>query len=286
MSQLIEYFFNANNSLLTMGLPSFWHIVWAIVILLFGRWLARRSRRLFIVTMAKTDTHINKKVVYSLEGVIYYGILIVAISFSLIALGVPINSIILIFAVFIVLVGVAFQTTLNNLAATIIFIVFQTYKPGDWVTVLDGTFGQVKRIQLFTTVIITQPQNTVTIPNGVIMAGNIINYSDLGYRRVDIDVTITYESDLMKAKQIMEQVLAENEHVLPDPKPIVGVERLGVRGIDFSLRPFAPADVYWDTMFSVTEEVKLKLTEAGITISVFRQDVKVIQEQTSMANHS
>lgn len=283
MTQLLEYLYNANDSLLSIGLPSFLRIVWAIVILLFGRWLARRARGLFTVAMSKTDTHVNKKVVYALEGIIYYGILIVAISFSLIALGVPINSIILIFAIFIVLVGFAFQTSLNNLAATIIFIVFQTYKPGDWVDVLDGTFGVVKRIQLFTTVIVTQQKSTVTVPNGVIMEGNIVNYSELGYRRVDILITITYESDLLKAKQIMEQVLAENEHVLAEPKPIVGVELLGVRGIDFSLRPFAPADAYWDTLFEVTEQVKLRLTEAGITIPVFRQDVKFIQPEDSTA---
>ena len=278
MTQLLDYIYNANDSLTTIGFPSFLHIIWAIAILIFGRWLARRMRGLFTAALAKTDTHVDKKVMYAIERVIYYGILIVAISFSLIALGVPINSIFLIFAAFVVLVGVAFQTTLNNLAATIIFVVFQTYKPGDWVTVLDGIFGQVKRIQLFTTVIVTQPQNTVTIPNGVIMAGNIINYSDLGYRRVDIVVTITYESDLLKAKQIMEQVLVDNKRVLTDPKPVVGVELLGPRGVDFSLRPFAPADAYWDTLFEVTEEVKLRLMEAGITIPVLRQDVKLIQE--------
>lgn len=277
MKQLLEYIYNANNSLLNIGLPSLLHIAWAIAIFLIGRWLARRASDLFTVAMSKSDTHVNKKVVYAVEKMIYYGILIVAISFSLIALGVPINSIILLFAVLLVLVGVAFQTTLSNLAATIIFIVFQTYKPGDWVTVLDGTFGQVKRIQLFTTVIITQPQSTVTVPNGVIMQGNITNYSELGYRRVDMVVTITYESDLLKAKQIMEQILAENKHVLAEPKPIVGVELLGDKGVDFSLRPFAPADAYWDTLFEVTEQVKLRLTEAGITIPVFRQDVKVIQ---------
>ena len=281
MKQLIDYFVNTNNSMVTMGFPNFLSIFWAIFIFVFGRWLARRARRLFNVTMAKTDTRVNDKVVYALEGVIYYGILIVAISFSFIALGAPISSILLLFAAVIVLVAVAFQTSLNNLAATIIFIVFQTYKPGDWVTVLDGTFGQVKRIQLFTTVIITQPQNTVTVPNGVIMAGNIVNYSDLGHRRVDMVVTITYESDLLKAKQIMEQILAENKHVLADPKPVVGVELLGLRGVDFSLRPFAPADAYWDTLFEVTEQVKLKLTEAGITIPVLRQDVKLIQENVN-----
>jgi small conductance mechanosensitive channel len=277
MTQLIEYIFQANESLRSSGFPGFLHIIGAIVIILLGRWIAHRTRGLFTVAMAKTDTHVNQKVVYAIEQIIYYGILIIAIAFALIALGVPINSIILLFGLFIVLVVLAFQTTLNNLAATIIFVVFQTYKPGDWVDVLDGTFGQVKRIQMFTTVILTQPKSMVTIPNGVIMAGNIVNYSELGYRRVDMVVTITYESDLLKAKQIMEQILAENELVLDEPKPVVGVELLGVRGVDFSLRAFAEAENYYKTMFAVTEEVKLRLTEAGITIPVLRQDVKVIQ---------
>jgi small conductance mechanosensitive channel len=273
---------NTNNSLVENGFPGFMHIFWAVLIFVFGRWLARRARRLFSVAMNKTDVHVNQKATYVLESVIYYGILIVALSFSLIALGMPISSILLVFSLFVVLVAVAFQTSLNNLAATIIFVVFQTFKPGDWVTVLDGTFGQVKRIQLFATVIVTQPQSTLTVPNGVILASNVINYSDLGYRRVDVNVTITYESDLLKAKQIMEQVLADNKRVLADPKPVVGVELLGPRGVDFSLRPFALADAYWDTLFEVTQEVKLRLMEAGITIPVMRQDVRLIQENEKL----
>ena len=278
LQRFIEYFLNTNNSLVENGFPGFIHIFWPVIIFVFGRWLALRARRLFRVAMDKTDAPVNQKATYVLESVIFYSILIIAISFSLIALGVPFSSILLIFTLIVVLVAVAFQTSLNNLAATIIFVVFQTFKPGDWVTVLDGTFGQVKRIQLFATVIVTQPRSTLTVPNGVILASNIINYSDLGYRRVDINVTITYESDLLKAKQIMEQVLADNKRVLADPKPVVGVELLGPRGVDFSLRPFASADAYWDTLFEVTQEVKLKLMEAGITIPVMRQDVKLIQE--------
>ncbi|MBE2222948.1 MAG: mechanosensitive ion channel family protein [Anaerolineae bacterium] len=280
MKQLIEYVLQANDSLMSSGFPGFIHIAGAIVIILLGRWLARHTRGLFTAAMAKTDTHVNQKVVYTIEQIIYYGIFSIAISFALIVLGVPINSIILFFGLFLVLVGLAFQTTLNNLAATIIFVVFQTYKPGDWIDVLNGTFGQVKRIQLFTTVILTQPKNMVTIPNGVIMEGNIINYSELGYRRVDIAITITYESDLMKAKQIMEQILAQNELVLDDPKPVVGVENLSPRGVEFYLWPFTLVEHYYDTLFAVTEEVKLKLMEAGITIPVLRQDVKLIQPES------
>lgn len=284
MIQQLENLFNSGIiTLEDFNVPDLKNIIAAIVIFLIGRWLAKRSRRWFRSVMNKTDAHLSKKVMYALERIIYYTILIIAISFSLVALGLPAGSLVIIFGFAVILVAIALQTVLNNLAATIIFIVFQTYKPGDWVDVLDGTFGQVKEIQMFDTVIVTQDKKTVTVPNGVVMQSNIINYSELGYRRVDITVTITYDSDLVKAKQIMEQILAENEHVLDEPVAVVGVELLGTRGIDFSLRPFAPTDVYFDTLFDVTEQVKLRLTEAGITIAVLQQEMKVIQENVDSA---
>ncbi|MCB8984611.1 MAG: mechanosensitive ion channel family protein [Ardenticatenaceae bacterium] len=276
MSQLLELLSRTNDSFTSIGFPHFLRIFWAVLFFLVGRWLAKRARRLFLSSVENREFHVTRKVILAIDGFIYYGILLIAISISLVTLGLPINSLFTVIILIIVVIAIAMQTTLNNLAATIIFVAFQTFKPGDWVNVLDRTFGQVKEIQLFSTVILTQEQSTVTVPNGDILKSNIVNYSVLGYRRVDMVVTIKYQDDLLKAKQIMEEVLATNEHVLADPKPVVGVLSLGERGVDFSLRPFAPVDAYWDTMFSVTEQVKLRLSEAGVSIPVFQQDVHLI----------
>lgn len=277
MSELLQYFKNVNTNLVGLGFPNLINIVWAILIFVTGRWLARRSRVWFKAALNRTNLHPNQKLAHTVERIIYYGILIFALSLALVALGFPLYSLLTLFAVVVIVIAIALQTSLNNLAATIIFLVFQTYKSGDWVDVLDGTFGQVKEIQMFGTVIVTQDKSTVTVPNGVVYQSNIVNYSELGYRRVDMVVTIMYQADLLKAKRIMEQVLAESEHVLPEPKPVVGVAFLGDKGVDFSLRPFTPVESYWNTMFEITEQVKLKLNEAGIEIPVFQQDVHVVQ---------
>jgi len=277
MAQLLEFLSFANDSFTSVGLPDFIYVFWAILIFLIGRWLAKRARRLFLSSVEKRELHVTRKVITAVDGIVYYGILLIAISIALVTLGLPINSLFTIVILVILVVAIAMQTTLNNLAATIIFVSFQTFKPGDWIDVLDGTFGQVEEIQLFGTVILTQEKSTVTVPNGDILKGNIINYSVLGYRRVDMVVTIKYQDDLLKAKQIMERILAENEHVLADPKPVVGVLSLGDRGVDFSLRPFAPVEAYWDTLFGVMEQVKLRLNEASISIPVLQQDVHITQ---------
>ena len=276
MQQFLENFLKTNESLTNAGLPHLLNILGAILVFLIGRWLARRSRRWFKVAIGKTNAHVNAKITNIADKLIYYGILILAFSLSLVALGVPLYSLFTILAIVIIIVAISLQTALNNVAATIIFVVFQTFKPGDWVDVLDGTFGQVKEVQVFTTVIVAQDKSVVTVPNGAVLKSSVVNYSELGYRRADMTVTISYQSDLLRAKQIMEQVLAESEFVLDEPKAVVGVEALGVRGVDFSLRPFTPADHFYATKFQVQEQIKLKLEEAGIKIPVWQQDVHII----------
>lgn len=277
MSQLIDFLYSLNPTLSEIGVPNLMSIIWAILISLIGRWLARRSRGWFTAAVQKTDVHINQKLMLAAEWVIYYGILILAISLSLAILGLPVDVLVTILAVVVILVAIALQSSLSNFAATIIFLIFQTFKPGDWVEFVTGEYGQVKEIQMFSTVIVTQEQTTVTIPNGVIMQGNIINYSDLGYRRVDLTITITYQDDLLKAKRILEQILAENEHVLAEPEPVVGVMSLGDKGVDFSVRPFANAGAYWNTHFELIEQIKLRFDEAGIKMPVVQQDIHIFQ---------
>ena len=277
MEQFLEYLNNTNMAMTSSGFPDILSIIWAVIILFIGRWLARRARGWFIIAVQNTTAHSNRRLVYAVERIIYYGILIIALSLALVSLGMPLYSLMTIFVIILLFIAIALQTSLNNFAATIIFLVFQTLKPGDWVDVLNGTFGQVKEIQMFSTVIVTQEKSTVTVPNGVIMQGNIINYSELGYRRADMLVTIKYQADLLQAKTIMEQILAENKHVLAEPAPVIGVVYLGDKGVDFSLRPFALVEDYWTTIFEITEQVKLKLNEAGIEVPVFQQDIHVIQ---------
>lgn len=179
LNQLLEINFEEMN---LIGFPNLWHIVWALIILMMERWLARRARVWFLIAVRRTEFKVNQSLVNLIDAVIYYGILLIAITLAMIALGIPIDALLTIIAVIVILVAIALQTSLSNFAATIMFTVFQTFKPGDWIEVNDGTFGQVQELQMFSTVMITQEKATVVIPNGQIMQGNIINYSTFGVK--------------------------------------------------------------------------------------------------------
>ena len=277
MGALLDLIFtDISNALTYIGLPSLTNILWAIIIFFIGRWLAKRARNWLGRAFAHMD--INQKLIHIVESVTYYAILTLAILFSMTALGIPVEALISIFVVMIILLAIALQSSLSNFAATIIFMVFQTFKVGDWIEVTEGIFGQVKELQMFSSVLITQDKKTVTIPNGRILLGDIINYSVLGWRRVDMQFTITYQDDLLTAKRILEEVLAENEHILSEPAPVVGVLGLGDKGVDFSVWPFVKVEDFWDVKFEVTEAVKLRFDEAGITLPVTRQDIHLLPE--------
>lgn len=274
MTRLQNFLALADEYLGSVGMPSIWNIVWALIFIFVGRWLAVRSRTWFRRAMGSLDMTLNDSIVKLTESLIYYGILLIAAFFALAALGVPIESLVLILIVLALIVVVILQPTLSNLAATIIFVVFQTYKEGDWVDI-TGTFGQVEELQMFATVITTIEKSTVTIPNGEILQNKLTNYSKLGYRRVDMLFMISYKDDLPKAKQLLQEIVDSDERVLDDPPPIVGVQELGDHGVQFTVWPFVDMPDYVAVILAISEQVKLRFEEAGITIPFPQRDVHI-----------
>jgi small conductance mechanosensitive channel len=274
VSQLMNILEQADQYLDSVGMPSIWNITWALIFVFVGRWLARRSRTWFRKGVGSLDMTINDSVVNMTESIIYYGILLTAVFLALAALGIPIESLLFLLAILVLIVAVILQESLNNLAATIIFVVFQTYKQEDWVDIM-GTFGQVDELQMFSTVITTIEQSTVTIPNGEILKNKLTNYSQLGYRRADMLFTISYKDDLPKAKQLLQEIVESDDRVLDEPPPIIGVQELGDKGVLFNVWPFVDMPNFVAVKQAISEQVKLRFDEAGITIPFPQRDVHV-----------
>ena len=93
-----------------------------------------------------------------------------------------------------------------------------------------------------------------------------MNYSINGTRRVDLVVGVSYEDDLKKAQEVIENVLAADEMVLKDPAPTVAVYELGDSSVNFVVRPWVKSANYWDVYFDITAKVKLSLDQNGISI--------------------
>lgn len=177
-------------------------------------------------------------------------------------------------------VGLALQGSLANLAGGVLIIVLKPFRVGDWIEA-QGVSGSVAEISLFYTKINTFGNQRAVVPNGQLSNDNIINYSFNGTRRENLSFGISYDDDIKKAKEVLMQLVKEQEGILEDPAPQVLVAELADSSVNFSVRYFAPNDVFWDIHWKMIEEGKIRLEEAGMTIPYPQRDV-YMYDQTKM----
>ena len=169
-------------------------------------------------------------------------------------------------------VGFALQSSLSNLAAGVMVIFFRPFKAGDFVEA-GGISGIVEEIQIFSTKLRTPDNKEVTVPNSQITGEAITNYSARDTRRIDLVFGIGYDDDIQRAKQLLEQIVAADGHVLADPEPVIAVSELADSSVNFVVRPWVSTDDYWVVTFDLTEQVKLRFDADGISIPFPQTDV-------------
>jgi small conductance mechanosensitive channel len=263
---LSEWATNTQGSLL-------WRIVGAVILLLIGIWLvkfiSRRVERL--LARAQFDETLHT----FLTRLIYYSLYALLVIIILSILGVPMGSIIAILGAAALAVGLALQDSLKNIASSILIIILKPYVVGDFVEINDR-IGRVYEVGLYHTRIRTPDNKILYIPNSEAMSENIINYSRLAITRVDMVFGIGYDDDLRQAKQILIEILNDDERILDDPEPIVAVKELADNSVNFVVQPYVNLDNGIAVRYSVTEQVKLRFDEAGISIPYPQRDVHVI----------
>lgn len=180
-------------------------------------------------------------------------------------LGVETTSFAAILAAAGLAIGLALQGSLANFAGGALIMIFKPFKVGDLIEA-QGELGAVKEIEIFTTKLIGLSNKEIIIPNGALSNGNILNYTSLETRRVDLVIGVSYDADIKQTKEVLMNVLKSNEKILQDPEPTVNVSELADSSVNFAVRPWCKSANYWDVYFGVTEACKLALDEAGIEI--------------------
>lgn len=246
----------------------------AVVILILGRIavgiVAGVVRRLM---KRVNDDETLVKFVVSLTRILLMAFVILA---ALDQLGIETTSLIAILGAAGLAVGLALQGSLGNFASGVMLIIFRPFKVGDYVEA-GGTSGVVESVQIFNTVMKTPDNKLVIVPNGQITGGTITNYSAKDTRRIDMVFGIGYDDDIKKAKGILEQMLRDDERILTDPAPTVGVLELGDSSVNFAVRPWVKTADYWAVFFDFHEKVKLTFDEQSISIPYPQQDVHMHQ---------
>lgn len=189
-------------------------------------------------------------------------------------LGVPLTSVVAVIASAGVTIGLALQGALSNLAGGIMILIFKPFKIGNYI-VAAGHEGTVRDIGIFYTVLSTVDNREVTIPNGTIMSSSIVNVSAYDTRRVDLSISVAYDSDIDAVKTILAETAAENPLVLKDPATAVLLGEHGQNALIFYLRAWVKSEDYWTVNFDLLETVKKRLTEKGIKIPYQQLDVHI-----------
>ncbi|WP_343237797.1 hypothetical protein [Stenotrophomonas sp. Marseille-Q4652] len=105
--------------------------------------------------------------------------------------------------------------------------------------------------------------------------GNIVNYSLQAERRIDLEIGVSYGSDIEVVKRELLAVTREDERVLKDKDVTVGIMTFADSSINFVVRPWVRTADFWPVRFALMEAIKKRFDETGIEIPFPQMDVHV-----------
>ncbi len=263
------------------------NIVAAIAIVIIGMIVARIVSN--TVNRLMVARKIDATVADFLSALVRYGIIAFTLIAALGRVGVQTASVIAVLGAAGLAVGLALQGSLSNLAAGVLLVMFRPFRAGEYVD-LGGVAGTVLNVQIFSTTMRTVDGKIVVIPNGKIIAGNIINFSREPVRRNEFIIGVAYDSDIDQVKkiltdiiQILTDIILSDERILKDREMTVRLNELGASSINFVVRVWSNSSdlqsVYWD----VLERIKREFDANGISFPYPQMDVNFKRVKESAA---
>lgn len=245
-------------------------ILGALLIFFIGKWVA--GKIIALMRRGMERAHVDPTLISFASNALYVVLIVMIVVAAVANIGVETTSFMAIFGAAGLAIGLALKDTLANVGAAVLIIFFRPFKVGDFIEA-SGVMGNVKAINLFSTTLTTVDNRTIIIPNGALIAGNIINYTGNEQRRIDMVFDIDYKDDLKLAKEVILTILLEHPMVLKDPKPIVAVGALGTNSVQIFARPWVKTEDYLNGLFEITELVKLEFDKHHISIPFPQMDL-------------
>ncbi|MCX7927004.1 MAG: mechanosensitive ion channel [Candidatus Omnitrophica bacterium] len=262
------------DKLLSIALPFLFNLLYALIIFLVGKWLARWATRL--IEQALVRAKVDPAVASFAKSMIYFGIMIFVVTAALNKIGIETTSFIALVGAAGLAIGLALQGALANFAAGVLLLLFKPFKVGDFIEAA-GKLGTVVEIQIFNTILTTPDNRRMIIPNSKITGDILTNFTDINQRRVDLTFSISYKDDIKKAKEVLQKLVDSDPRILKEPKPVVAVMELAESSVNLVCRPWVAPKDYWNVYFDLLEKGKIELEKNGITIPFPQRDVHIYQ---------
>ena len=250
------------------------NIVAAIAIIIVGMIIARIVSN--GVNRLLVARHIDATVADFLSALVRYGVIAFTIIAALGRVGVQTASVIAVLGAAGLAVGLALQGSLSNLAAGVLLVTFRPFRTGEFVD-LGGVMGTVQNVQIFSTTLKSADGKMVVVPNGKIIASNIVNFSREPIRRNEFIIGVAYDADVDQVIDLLREVVEADERVLKDMGIQIGLNELAASSLNFVVRCWSKSgdlqNVYWDLM----KNFKRTLDAHGIDIPYPQMDVHLHQ---------
>ena len=249
-------------------------ILFAVIVLIVGRWIVRRLNKLVnkILTKREVDASLTT-FVRSLVSITLNLLLVIVI---IGILGIETSSFIALFASAGVAVGMALSGTLQNFAGGVMILLFKPFKVGDFIEA-QGQSGTVREIQIFNTILTTADNKVIIIPNGGLSTGLMKNYSKEPTRRVDWEFGIAYGDDYTKAREVLARLLDADSQVLKEPPYFIALTSLGASSVNIVVRAWVNSADYWGVYFDMNEKVYKTFAQENLNIPFPQMDIHLHQ---------
>lgn len=269
-SRLEQYMDQLGNWLI----DKFFDLVVAAVFLIIGFKLCKLLIRVIRRSFEKSgmEHSVSGFLLSLIRGILYAVVFIMAASI----MGFQVTSLVTILGTASLAIGLALQGSLANFAGGILILLMKPFKVGDYIIENDkGCEGTVTSIDIFYTKLRTYDNKIVVIPNGNITSNSLINVTAAGTRKLDIQVGVSYDSDLRKVKDVLARVVRESQYYDEGQELDVFVDAFLDSSIRMGVRCFVKSEDYWHAKWEITEHIKTAFDEEGIIIPYNQMEVTV-----------
>ena len=243
-----------------------------IIIILVGYIAIRISCGVIreVLVRSSLDEALHAFIINCIKIILWIMVIITALSY----VGIPVSAFLTAQGAAGVAVALALKDSLGNFAGGILIIISKPFKKGDYIEDYQ-TAGQVEKIDLLYTTLITFDNKVITIPNGKLSNSTIVNYTRSESRRVDCVFSVTYGDDIAKVKELLQAVAESNPAIFTEPAPLIGVAKQGEGRIDVDLKVWCSTGDYQDVKYYLQEQVKLAFDEADVRMAYPQMEVQL-----------
>lgn len=232
--------------------------------------MARKALNRKILRRFKIDEGTS----YTLSRITQYTIITIGALISFQFVGVDLSGLAVVFGLLSVGIGFGLQNITSNFISGLIILFERPISVGDRVTV-SNIEGDVTEINIRATKVRTVNNVSIIVPNSEFVSKDVINYShgDPTYR-LDINVGVSYGSDLDKVLKAMKEVADENEHVMKNPETDVHLIGFGDSSWNMQLRVWiGNVKDYPQIRNQLNQAIVRKFREYGIEIPFPQRDL-------------